>query len=95
MSANAMIDAAKWLVKDVVLGWELPRLYAREAARTEVDPKKALFVNGKLEDVPDAFGLMMPYVKSHFGIEPVFVGLGQQTCGALEYYRRCRSFVRL
>ena len=94
MSANAMIDAAKWLVKDVVLGWELPRLYARTAARTEVDTKKALFVNGKLEEVPDAFGLMMPYVKNHFGIEPVFVGLGQQTCGDLEYHRRCRDFVQ-
>ena len=89
-----LIDEAKWLVKDFVLGIELPRLYAREAARTQVDPKKALFVNGKLDTVPDAFSIIMPYLEARYGIRAQFVGLGQQTCGNAEYHRRCQRFVR-
>ena len=89
-----LIDEAKWLVKDFVLGIELPRLYAREAARTQVDPKKALFVNGKLDTVPDAFSIIMPYLEARYSMKAQFVGLGQQTCGNAEYHRRCQRFVR-
>ena len=88
-----IVDSAKWLVKDAVLGIELPRRYARAAARTSVDPKKALFVNGKLDDVPDAFNIIMPYLEQRYGMDVHFVGLGQQTCGNSEYHRRCQRFV--
>ena len=80
-------------MKDAVLGVELPRRYARAAARCEVDPKKALFVNGKLEAMPDAFHIIMPYMQQRYGMDVQFVGLGQQECGNLEYHRRCQRFI--
>ena len=87
-----LADDLKWLVKDYALGYELPRRYARAAARTKVDPRKALFVNGKLEEAPDAFGIIMPYLELA-GMDVRFVGLGQQVVGYREYNRRCLRFV--
>lgn len=90
---NQIVDNAKWLVKDVMLGHVLPARYAKTAARTEVDPKKALFVNGKLETLPDAFALIMPYLENHYGMQVKFVGLGQQTVGYRTYLTRCQAFI--
>lgn len=90
---NQLVDKAKWLVKDVMLGHVLPRRYERAAARTQVDPKLALFVNGKLETVPDAFEIIMPFMEQRYGIQAKFVGLGQQVVGYRTYLTRCQDFI--
>lgn len=90
---NQIVDNAKWLVKDVMLGHVLPSRYSRAVASTAVDPKKALFVNGKLETIPDAFALMMPYLENHYGMQVKFVGLGQQVVGYRTYLSRCQAFI--
>lgn len=90
---HKLVDNAKWLVKDAVLGVELPRRYERVAKKRPVDPKKVLFVNGKLETVPDAFHIIMPYLEERYGMDVQFVGLGQQVCGNVAYHERCKRFV--
>ena len=87
------VDDAKWIVKDFMLGIELPRLYAKKASQCPVDPRKALFINGKLESIPDAFSIMIPYLENHYGIEVEFVGLGQQVRGFRTYHARCRELM--
>lgn len=90
---NQLVDKAKWLVKDIMLGRVLPKRYERATARTQVDPKLALFVNGKLETVPDAFEIIMPYLEQRYGIQAKFVGLGQQVVGYRTYLTRCQDFI--
>lgn len=90
---NQLVDKAKWLVKDIMLGRVLPRRYERAAARTQVDPKLVLFVNGKLENVPDAFQIIMPYLENRYGMRVKFVGLGQQAVGYRTYLARCQDFI--
>ena len=87
-----IIDNAKWLVKDVMLGQELPRLYARNVRKSPVNPNKALFVNGKLETVPDAFSIIMPYLEA-LGLDVEFIGLGQQVRGFSTYHKRCKDLM--
>lgn len=89
MSLARVVDNLKWRVKDFALGYELPRRYAKACAACKIDPKRALFVNGKLEMVPDAFSIIMPYLENHYGMDVRFAGLGQQVVGYGEYNRRC------
>lgn len=89
MAGRTAAESVKGCVKDVVLGRVLPRRYGRAAARTGVDPRKALFVNGKLESVPDAFSLIMPRLEKRYGLDVRFVGLGRAVRRGATYYRRC------
>lgn len=91
---NMLARGAKRLVKDGALGWELPRRYQRAVARSAVNPRKALFVNGKLESVPDAFSLMMPHMRAR-GFDVEFIGLGQKTGGYRLYNERCLALMDL
>ena len=88
-----IIDKTKWLVKDVMLGYELPRLYARHVQLRSVDPNKVLFINGKLETIPDAFSIIMPSLEG-LGMDVEFVGLGQQVRGFAEYHKRCKELMK-
>ena len=90
---NQLVDKAKWLVKDIMLGYALPQRYKRAVARTKVDPCKVLFVNGKLESVPDAFQIIMPCLEKRFGANVQFIGLGQQVVGYRTYLSRCQDFI--
>ena len=86
-------EAARRVVKDYMLGIELPRLY-REAAKEPVDPKKVLFVNVKQDIVPEAFSIIMPYLDERYDFDIRFVGLNQAGSGFKSYHSRCRDFVR-
>ena len=93
MNLNQLIDKAKWRVKDYALGYELPRRYAKACAATQVDPKKAIFINGKLESVPDAFAIIMPFLENRYGMDVRFIGLGQQQVGYKTYNDRCLALM--
>lgn len=93
MTLHQLVDKAKWLVKDYALGVELPRRYAKAASSSEVDPKRALFIGGKQEAVPDSYAIIMPYLESRYGMDVRYVGLGQQEVGYREYNRRCLTLM--
>ena len=88
-----IVDSAKWLVKDYFLGRELPRRYGRAAKSRPVDSRKVLFVQGKLETVPDAFSVIMPRLEADPRFDVTFVPLGQQVVGFGTYRKRCLDFM--
>ena len=86
-------EAARRVVKDYMLGVELPCLY-REAAKQPVDPNKVLFVNVKQDFIPDAFSVIMPYLEDRYDFDVRFIGLNQAGTGFTSYHARCRDFVK-
>lgn len=93
MSANKLIDNLKWRVKDFALGWELPRRYEKACKTRQVDPRKVIFINGKLESVPDAFAIIMPRLEACYGMDVRFIGLGAQQVGYKTYNDRCLALM--
>ena len=93
MTLDQFADNVKWLVKDYALGHELPKRYAKAVASHPVNPKKALFIDGKLETVPDSFLIIMPFLEKRYGMEVTFVGLGQQVVGYKTYNDRCLALM--
>ncbi len=87
-------EGARDLMKDAVMGHELPALYRRACEQTELDERRVLFVNGKLDDVPDAFWLIMPYLEKVCGMDVRFIGLNQAKTSFGAYHARCRELVR-
>ena len=88
-----IVDTAKWMVKDYFLGKELPRRYARALKEKPFDPRKVLFVQGKLESVPDAFSILMPRLMADPRFDVQFIGLGQQVRSFSTYRARCLEFM--
>ncbi len=86
-------EAARRVVKDYMLGHELPGIY-REAAKEPADPRKVLFVNVKLANMPEAFKVIMPYLEERYALTLKFVGLNQAGTGFKSYHARCRDLVR-
>ena len=86
-------EAARRVVKDYMLGRELPGIY-REAAKEPADPRKVLFVNVKLANMPEAFKVIMPYLEERYALTLKFVGLNQAGTGFKSYHARCRDLVR-
>ena len=86
-------EAARRVVKDYMLGHELPGIY-REAAKEPADPRKVLFVNVKLANMPEAFKVIMPYLEERYALTLKFVGLTQAGTGFKSYHARCRDLVR-
>ena len=86
-------EGARDIVKDIVLGHELPALYKKACDRSVLNPTRVLFVNGKLGTVPDAFSIIMPYLKEHCGMDVRFVGLDQASISFGTYHARCRALM--
>ena len=93
MATSAARNAARRVVKDYMLGFELPALYRRAAAQP-VDERLVLFVNVKLGFAPEAFSVIMPYLEDNYDFDVRFVGLNQAGSGFRSYHERCRRFVQ-
>ncbi len=84
---------AKQRIKDVVLGWYLPRVY-REAAQQPVQDDLVLFIEQKQPDMPDSFFTMHAYLEHGFDYRLEFISLGYMRADIKTYYRNCVQMVR-
>ena len=76
-------------LKSLALDFELPMRYRRAVRNTPVNPKRALFIEGKLSTVPDAFALIMPMLESRYGMDVQFVALNKMGVDPIRYNSRC------
>ena len=83
------------LAKDWALGFAFPRAYAKAAKAHSVDQKKALFIDVKSTKMPDAFSVILPYVRDTLGFDARFIGLGQHSgISWPAYYKSCLALMR-
>lgn len=79
--------------KDFLCGWLYPRAY-RKAAAGPVNPKKAVFVESKLKDLPDSFSLIWERLEKAGGYELVYHALGAKSVGLAQYTKNSYELVR-
>ncbi len=79
--------------KDFLCGWLYPHIYRRNA-RKSVNPHKALFVESKLREMPDAFTLVWKRLEESGNYELQYHSLGATRVGFAEYTRNCMALVR-
>ena len=94
---RAVKKPLRFLAKDWSFWQAFPREYAKAAGKCEVDERKVLFVDCKadMNAMPDAFELIMPYIRDRYGMDACYIGLGQNTrIGWVAYYKRCMQFMR-
>ena len=105
MDRKALVHKAKmkalWPVRYAMKGWSFwwafPRAYLAAAEERAVDERKVRFVDQKADHdaMPDAFELMMPYVRDRYDMNVRYVGLGQTAgIGWGAYYKRCLQLAR-
>ena len=87
---QAVKKPMRFLAKDWALGFAFPRAYAKAAKSKSVHPNKALFIDVKESQMPDAFSVIYPYVRDKLGMDAKFIGLGQhQGMSWFAYYKKC------
>ena len=84
---------ARNAAKDYGLGWRVPRAY-RQAAVAPVDPRKVLFVESSLAEMPDAFRLLFARFEADPAFDPRFISLGKHRVDAHAYLRNCEALAR-
>ena len=84
---------AHYLAKDFLCGWLYPHTY-RKDARKPVNPKKVIFVESKLRDMPDAFTQIWNRLEAEGGYELEYRTLGAKAVGLAQYTRNSYDLIR-
>lgn len=85
--------AAHRAAKDLLCGWLYPRTYRKSMARP-VNPRKVLFVESKLREMPDSFALVWKRLQELGGWELEYRTLDSKSVGLVGYTKNCRALVR-
>lgn len=80
------------LIKDYALGWRLPNLYKKYRDQP-VDQRKVIFLEGKLDEVPHAFSVIMPALEARDDYDVHFIALGQTQIGMWNYFKRSKALM--
>ena len=80
--------------KDLLCGWLYPRTYRREAAKKPVNPKKVMFVESKLGDMPDSFTLIWKRLEELGGYELEYRTLGAKSVGLVKYTQNSYELIK-
>lgn len=81
------------LAKDFLCGWLYPRAY-RKAAKAPVNPKKVIFVESKLREMPDAFTQIWNRLQDDGSYELVYRTLGAKSVGLLQYTKNSYMLIK-
>ncbi len=81
------------LGKDFLCGWLYPHIYRRNSHKP-VNPRKVLFVESKLREMPDAFTLVWNQLESSGDYDLQYFPLGATHVSFIQYTRNCAALVR-
>ena len=90
---NALRKIASNAAKDVTMFGIYPTAY-RIAARQPVDPRKVLFIEGKLGPMPDSFELIWKRIESDPKYDAKYISLGLNEVPLPKYIMNCRNMVK-
>ena len=90
---NKLRQFASNVAKDVTMFGLYPSAY-RLAARKPVDPRKVLFIEGKLGPMPDAFQLIWDRLEADSRFDPQYISLGLNEFALPRYIDNCRAMVQ-
>ncbi len=93
-SARAARGLAKRGAWHGVFDVEMPLTYARAAAKHPIDPRKVLFVGGRVPGMPDAFSVIMPYLECNYDLDIHFISLAHGESTTAELNERLVAFAR-
>ena len=90
---NKVRQFASNAAKDVTMFGIYPRAY-RQEARKPIDPRKVLFIEGKLGPMPDAFEQIWKRLEEDPRFDPQYISLGLNEVPLPQYIVNCRNMVR-